>query len=261
MRKQVASLWIGNRLGPIELASIRSFCRQGHDFTLFSYEPLENCPSDVITRDAREIFDCGRIVLHEKTKSPALHSDLFRYALISKTDFVWVDLDIIALRPFEFPSGYIFGYEYGPLLNGAVLGLPHDSPALKKLLEINPETKGCPPNMIGVRKLKYKLRDLLARGLPITRWPWGALGPRLITSELDQSGEIAHALPVDAFYSMPLAEAGRFADPEGYQASDAPEDAFAVHLWASHLTRYVKQKYAGTFPVNSFVSKVCRDDW
>lgn len=261
MLKQVASLWIGNRLGPIELASIGSFRKHGHDFTLFSYEPIENCPSDVIARDAREIFECGRIVLHEKTKSPALHSDLFRYALIGKTDFVWVDLDIIALRPFDFPSDYIFGYEAGLYLNGAVLKLPHDSPALKNLLELHAETKGCPPNLTGVRQLKYRLRNLLAGGLPITRWPWGAIGPKLVTAELEKSGEIAHAFPVSAFYSLPLAEAGRFADPGGYQASDAPEDAFAVHLWASHLSRYVSEKYGGSFPAKSFVNKVCHDDW
>lgn len=261
MLKQVASLWIGNRLGPIELASIRSFRRQEHDFTLFSYEPIENCPPDVIARDAREIFDCGRIVLHKKSKSPALHADLFRYALIRQTDFVWVDLDIIALRPFDFPSDYILGYEDECHLNNAVLKLPHDSPALKQLLEIHVETKGCPPNLNGVRHLRYRLRNLLAGGLPITRWPWGAIGPQLVTAELRKSGEIAHSLPISAFYSLPLAEAGRFADPDGYNPSNAPTDAFAVHLWANRLRHYVDQKYAGTFPADSFVSKVCRDDW
>ena len=261
MLQSMASLWIGKRLGPIELASIRSFRRQGHDFTLFAYEPLENCPEDVILRDAREILDCGRIVLHQRTQSSALHSDLFRYALIAKTGFAWTDLDIIALRPFDFPSDYIFGYEDHGKLNGAVLKLPHDSPALQKLIQVHADTRGLPPHVEGARKLKLRLRSFFAGGLPVTRWPWGSIGPRLVTLELRASGEIKHALPISAFYSLPLDEAGRFAEPGGYHASEAPEGAYGVHLWASHLTRYVKDKYDGAFPKDSFVNKVLHDDW
>lgn len=261
MQKQVATLWIGNRLGPIELASIRSFRRQGHDFTLFTYQNLENCPEDVIVRDAREIFDYDQILVFKKNKSPAIHADLFRYALISQTDFVWVDLDIVALRPFTFPTEHIYGYEDQTYVNNAVLGLPHHSPALSMLLKIQPGTKGCPPNLKGVTRLKYGLRSFAAGGLPITRWPWGSTGPKLVTGELQKSGEIDHAQPISAFYSVPLAQVGRFADPGAYQSSDAPNGAFAVHLWASRLNAYVNEKYEGVFPVDSFVSKVCRDDW
>lgn len=261
MMKSVASLWIGERLGPIELASIRSFQRQGHVFTLFAYEPLENCPEDVILRDAREILDIGRIVLHQKTQSSALHSDLFRYALIAKTDFLWTDLDIVALRPFDFPSDYIFGYEAENWLNGAVFCLPKTSSALAKLCSVHADTRGIPPYLTGIRKAKYGLRNLISGGLPITRWPWGSIGPRLITLELRASGEISHALPIPAFYSLPMDQAGRFADPAGYSAAEAPSEAYGLHLWASKLTRYVNEKYDGAFPKDSFVNKVLHDDW
>ncbi|PZX45694.1 hypothetical protein LY56_01719 [Roseinatronobacter thiooxidans] len=261
MLKKVASLWIGSRLGPIELAAIRSFVRLGHEFTLFAYEEIENRPPDVIFRDAREILDTGRIIRHQKTGSPALHSDIFRYTLICKTEFIWVDLDIIALRPFDFPSDHIFGYEAEYWLNGAVLRLPSDSFALRSLATVTVNTKGLPPHLTGLRKLKYQLRNILSGGLPIDRWPWGAIGPKLLTLELRKSGEISHALPVSAFYSIPLAEARRFADPGAYTAKDAPADAYAVHLWASHLTRYVAENYGGTFPSGSFVNRVCNDEW
>lgn len=261
MLKDVASLWIGTRLGEVELASIRSFRRQGHDYTLFAYEPLENCPDDVTVRDAREIYDCGRIMRHHKTGSPTLHSDIFRYAMIRETDFVWVDLDVIALRPFDFPSDYIFGYEDHQTVNNAVLKLPHGSPALEGLCAIDHTTTGCPPHLSGLRKRKYQLRDFLAGGLSISRWPWGSIGPKLLTRELQASGEISHARPTSAFYSLSLSELGRVADPDGYHVSDAPPDAWSLHLWSSGLKRYVDKNFGGDFPKTSFVSKVLNDDW
>lgn len=261
MLRRVASLWIGKSLGPIELASIRSFLRQGHAFTLFAYEPLENCPPEVNLRDAREIFPGDPILRHAKTGSPALHSDLFRYAMVRQTDFVWVDLDIVALRPFDFADDYIFGYEDATGINGAVFFLPTTSPAFQRMSAITPETRGIPPYLTGSRYVKYWLRNLLQGGMPIAKWPWGATCPRLMTYELGRSGEISRALPVTAFYSVPLAEAHRFADPGGYDAASAPSDAYGVHLWASHLSRYVARTYGGEFPQESFVARVLRDDW
>ncbi|MFV0492247.1 MAG: hypothetical protein ACK5M4_10545 [Pseudorhodobacter sp.] len=261
MLKNVASLWIGERLGPMELASIRSFIRQGHEFTLFAYEKVENCPSDATFRDAREILDAGRIIRHYKTQSPAPHSDIFRYAMIRQTDFTWVDLDVVALRPFDFPDDHVFGHESADRVASGILRLPPESSALARLMEINVDTKGLPPHLTGLRKLKYRIRNAMAGGLPVDRWPWGAIGPRLLTLALRETGEISKALPVSAFYSVPLQQAACFAEPGGYDAEQAPEGAYAVHLWASHLRHYIVERYDGKFPAESFVNRVCHDDW
>jgi len=259
MLKELASLWIGPHLGPIEQASIRSFLGFGHKLTVFSYDHIGNCPEGVIQRDAREIIDLGRIIRHHRTQSAALHSDFFRYALLVKSDLVWVDLDIVALRPFDFPDDYIFGYEAKNFVNCAVLRLPKDSPALMRLAAFDPRSRGMPPGISGLQKLKLQLKNIIAGGLTVDRWPWGSVGPKLVTEELKTSGEIAHTLPIEAFYSVPLAQARIFAEPDGYHVEDAPANAYAVHLWASNLKRHVNKEFGGTFPKDSFVAKLCRD--
>ncbi|MCC7320595.1 MAG: hypothetical protein IT542_06405 [Rubellimicrobium sp.] len=50
---ELASFWCGGALGPIELASLRSFLGQGDSITVFSPHPLD-LPEGVIWRDAQE---------------------------------------------------------------------------------------------------------------------------------------------------------------------------------------------------------------
>lgn len=249
----IASLWIGKVLGDIEIASLQSFHRLGHPFVLYTYSKISNVPNFVEVRDASEILPANRIVRHWQNGSPALHSDLFRYALMQKTQFIWADLDIIALREFVFPAGYIFAWESSDFVGNAVLRVPKGSATLRELLVLNETTKGIPPHLKGMRKLKYSIRDKLAGGLSIERWPWGATGPQLLTKCLKESGEIVNALPVNTFYSVPLSDAWKFCEPMGFNREQATSDAYAVHVWANVLRPYVKEKYDGKFPKESFI--------
>ena len=254
--QQLASLWIGDALGPIERASARSFLAQGNCLTLYAYGPVANVPEGVRLKDAREILGADQIIREKKTGSPALHSDIFRYALMEKSDAIWVDLDIIALRPFNFPSPYIFGYETETFVNGAVLHLPKNSKTLQALLKYKPGFRSIPPYLTGLRKKKYQVRAWLAGGgIPIEKWPWGALGPRALTYFLRQSGEIQYALSTSAFYAIALKETERFLIPGGIRAGDIPADAWAVHLWGKDLRKLLNEKYHGEVPAGSFLSK------
>lgn len=181
--------------------------------------------------------------------------------MVAKTDFVWVDLDIVALRPFDFTSDYIFGYESFDSVGCAVLKLPKESLALKALSAFSSDTRGLPPRLTEFQRVRYFFKNILYRGLPIERWPWGSIGPSLFTAELHRSNEIQRALPLHCFYPVPMSEIPQFSDPDGYRRSDAPEGAYAVHLWGSHLSRHVAERYAGVFPADSFVNRVCNDDW
>lgn len=255
MSATIASLWIGNTLSAIELASLYSFNRLGHRFVLYAYSEIINVPDFVELRDAREVFPARKILRHHKNGSPALHSDLFRYSLMAQTDYIWADLDVIALREFKFDSEHVFGLESSDIVGSAVLRLPRGSVALRTLLSLRENTKGVPPYLTGIRKLKYKFRNKICGGLTIEKWPWGSVGPRLLTNSLLASGEVSFALPVTAFYSVPLEDAWRFCEPDGYSREMAPSGAYAVHLWANKLRPYIKEKYNGVFPRGSFVMR------
>ena len=256
--KNLASLWIGDSLGVIEQASIRSILNHHGKLILYSYEPILRVPEGVEQRDAREIFSGDTIIKHKKNNSPALHADLFRYALMAKTDSIWVDLDIIALKPLIFDSDWVFGIETEGEANNAVLRLPKDSKTLNGLLELQADTVGLPPTLTGMRRLKYWLKSF-GQGLTIDRWPWGATGPRLLTYYLKKYDEFKYAMPVEAFYSIPFEQAHRFAIPGEIRREDLPKEAFAVHLWGKELRSYIENECGGRVLEGSFLQQCLED--
>lgn len=249
----LASFWVGDSLGPIELASIKSLQAQGDQVTIFSPHPI-TLPEGVRCENADTIMPCQRILRYSINQSPALHANLFRYALMQQTDFTWVDLDVIALRPFRFESPWVFGYEDATTVNNAVLRLPADSLALQCLLEFSPDTVGLPPFMNGWRRLKYQIRTL-GRGLPIERWPWGSTGPRGLTHALRQTGEIKHALPINAFYPVAKDNVEQFLIPGCLDASAFGDECWSVHLWAKELRLILSKKYGGKVPQGCFLDQ------
>ncbi|WP_018632083.1 glycosyltransferase [Neomegalonema perideroedes] len=256
--RQIATLWIGERLQDLEIASLWSFARQGHRVKLYAYGPLAGAPRGVEVADAGEILSGDPIVRH-KSGSPALHSDLFRYALIAKTGAIWSDLDMIALKPFGFPSEHVFAMETAEVVGSAVLGLPQDSPALAALAAYKPETRGLPPHLKGLQRLRYGWRSLLAGGLPISHWPWGSVGPQALTRSLRETGEIRHALPPSAFYAVPMEEVARFCDPEGLEPARIPSEAYGLHLWANKLRQHLARQHGGRAPEGSYVARLVEE--
>lgn len=254
MNRELASLWIGDTLSEIEIASIHSFLRYGHKLVVYGYGVIGNLPADVEFRDASTILPSGRIVRHRRSGSPALHSDLFRYALMQKTEQIWVDLDMIALKPFVFDTPFVFGFENATgAINCAVLRMPPDSAALRELLKFNEDTVAVPPLLTGFRKWKYWLRGW-GRGLPIDAWPWGSIGPHALTHFLNQSGEVRYAMPLEAFYFIPIDEMQRFILPGALKMEQIPDAAYGLHLWGGLMRTYLGRHHAGRVPEGSFLS-------
>lgn len=259
--RELASLWIGKRLGELEIISIQSFLRQGHKLTVYSYEPVENLPEGVVGGDADQIMPRGNIVRYYKNNSPALHSDLFRYQMIRQTGALWVDLDIVAFRAFEFESEWVFGYEGPDEINGAVLGLPRDSGMLKLLSAYNADSRGVPPHLTGLGRAKYRLRNLIRfkqGGLHVSRWPWGSLGPRMLTYFGRITGEIDHALPKSAFYHIPMAETDAYLRPGALTMRDFPTEAYGTHFWGRAVRELLQNKYGGRIADGSFLDLAAR---
>lgn len=232
---RLGSLWIGDRLSNLERLCAQSFLDHGHELTIYSYSPIKNIPEGVELRDAREIFDTNQILRYNGHGSPAVHANLFRYRLLAKTDFVWVDLDVVALRPFNFSSDYICGWEDDKQLNNAVLRLPHDSVALKRLLKYGPDTVGRPLAAPFLRRLRWLIK-MRGRASPIESWPWGATGPTAVTYQMRKSGEISHALPVEAFYPIGWQEVDRLVKARKLEPEDFPR-SYGIHLWGKFIHR------------------------
>jgi hypothetical protein len=89
--------WSQSDLSKVEIMCINSFIANGYDVHLWTYGDVGNIPETVTKRDANEIFTKDKIF---KTKgSVATFADLFRLKLLNTLGGLWVDADIIALKP------------------------------------------------------------------------------------------------------------------------------------------------------------------
>src|SRR5258708_21072872 len=107
----VQSLWIGDRLSAMEKLAIKSFLCQGQAFHLYVYQQPESIPEGTTVRDANEILPAASIFKYSGHESYAGFSDYFRFKLLLERGGWWVDTDVVCLKPFRFPSEYVFASE------------------------------------------------------------------------------------------------------------------------------------------------------
>ena len=104
----IQSLWVGPRLSTMERLCIRSYQANRHDFTLYSYTPVENVPEGTTVKDANEIVPESDIT---RFRNLANFSDWFRYNLLFKKGGWWSDTDSVCVKPLDFSSDCVFSSE------------------------------------------------------------------------------------------------------------------------------------------------------
>jgi len=105
----VQSLWVGDRLSRMEYYSIKSFLVLGYTFHLYTYNKVKNVPKGTIIKDASKIMPKDDIFALKTTFLP--FSDIWRYKLLYDKGGYWVDLDMIALKRFDFKELFVFSSE------------------------------------------------------------------------------------------------------------------------------------------------------
>jgi glycosyltransferase involved in cell wall biosynthesis len=139
----VNSLWIGKRLSKLELLTIHSFLKQGHEFHLWLYEPLDtSLPAEVVVEDANEILPQRSIFTRKRLdadsgvgrNSVGLFSDLFRYKLLYERGGYWTDMDVTCLQPLNFPEAYVLrSHRVGVV--GNILKCPRRSELMRETFD------------------------------------------------------------------------------------------------------------------------------
>lgn len=106
---EVFSFWHGSSLSTIELLSIKSFLNQGHKFVLYVYDMDMEVPPNVIKKNANDIISHNDIFKY--CGSFATFSDLFRYKVLYEYGGIWVDLDMVCVKPLVIDSDFYFASE------------------------------------------------------------------------------------------------------------------------------------------------------
>lgn len=244
------TLWIGEALGPIERACLKSVLRQGHPLSLYCYSPPAGVPEGVELRNAAEIVSEDRIIRH-RSGSVSLFSNLFRYALQAKSAGTWVDCDAYLLAPLEGDSPYLVGEEAPGVVNGGVLRIPPDSPLLPPLMALFDEQYV--PYWIPWRFRATARWRLFATGRTgLSKMPWGSTGPKALTALMRKHGLIHLAAPPEVLYPVRWDRAGWICDPAIRVEDVITPRTASIHLWNERI----KQFKDAPAPPDSFLARL-----
>ncbi len=226
---EFASFWRGS-LEPFEQACLRSFVVRGYSITLYSYELLENVPDGVNTADARRIAPeaSAQRFIYGGRPNLSHFSDYFRYNLSLKTDQIWVDTDLLAVRTFpETLPASIIAREDASMICPAILRLDSNDPRL--------------PQLIAATEKKMD-RELI----------WAETGPKLMTAVIGADA-VRAAYPPEIFFPIHHSDFWRvFLPSQREWCEAATRSAVAVHLWNNIVTSLGVWKQLGP-PVGSYL--------
>jgi len=233
MAAACVSLWIGERIGAVERACMRSVLRQGHKLALYAYDVPEGVPVGVELRDAAAIVPRQRILRH-RGGSVALFSNLFRYQLLRRGLGTWVDSDLYLLRPLDNEADHLFGREASGRIGTAVLRLPPDSPLLPPLIGMFDEKKVM-PWVSGRARLAARWRLATTGRVGLERLPWGSCGPQAVTWLARRHGVDRYAAAPEVYYPVAWQEAAWILEPGRRIEEPGTEATVAVHLWNERI--------------------------
>jgi len=216
----IQALWIGPRLSVLERLSLTSFLRHGHAVHLYAYGEPEGVPDGVEIRDAAEILPASRIFRYRETGSFAGFANFFRYKLLLQKGGWYVDSDVVCLRPFDFPTPYVFAYEPGdttPNVCNAIIKTPRASRIMRRAW------RACR------RAVPAQLR-------------WGETGSELMTRELNQCSLLGYVRDPEVFCPVHFADWSVVLDPR--RRPELSPSTYAIHLWNEMWRRNGQEKDA-----------------
>ncbi len=242
----VAALWIGGTLSFLEQVCLLSFRDFGHRVVLYTYKGVDRVPDGIEVRDANKVFPQENYIQHKNSGSPALHSDVFRYWMLKDEDVIWIDADVLCVKPWRFETPFVYGWEKPPrLVCGAVLGFPKDSKTLNALMEFCKNEYPIPPWVKDDERAR--LQDLHDKGTPehVTELPWGVWGPAALTHFLKETGEEEYTLPQEAFYPVSFKDRRDLLEPGTDLSDRVGRGCFGVHLWNRRIRRRIITHHEG----------------
>lgn len=258
-------LWIGNKLGPTEQLCLLSMLKQGHQVRLFTYEAVLNVPSGIEIISGNSILPREKILYDKKRNSPALGSDVFRLKLQEHNLGIWLDLDILLLKPLFSQTADLFGRQHGDTFNNAVLYLNSDSPILKSLIDFVSNPYPVPPFFSRTSQFMLKTRKTLRLPKHVSYMNWGVFGPKALTHFIRVHNSTQFAQPEDVFYPVNYKDAhGPFTANWNTEKHITPNTK-ALHLWNEMLKKPSSIRpdaSRNNFIVekNSFVEKYAREE-
>lgn len=258
----IQTLWIGEELTTMERLCAESFIQNGHDFHIYTYGDLRNTPRGIELKDAASIIPPEKIFKYKDHNSYAGFSNIFRYKLLRDRGNVWVDFDVICLRPFDSDADYFFSgvlkEDESRTDDAQVTGMAGQ---LKTLLgrwsiflapsryqRVGSCVIKAPRNS---EIMEYCYRESLKPDP--SQLTWGQIGPKLITRAIARFDMWRHVEPPETF--APIKHWDWKNIINGNIDISALQHSRSVHLFNEMWRREGLDKSA-TFPENSLYEQL-----
>jgi hypothetical protein len=225
------AFWSGE-ISYIELVCLSSMVKAGHQIDVYTYDQSLKFPNGVTIRSASEIIDRNLFNNYKNCETLALFSDIFRYVGLQKAAGIWIDFEVMLLRPLIRLGDNIYAWQDGGTINNAILKLPADSIVLKRLIDMVSSRVVIGPYWQRRKKINQAMRGLLGHAVPIAKLEWGIIGPNSLTYYLREAGMEKMALPAPAFYPIHFTKAQDFFDCDAFEIkSRLGAGNLAIHFW------------------------------
>jgi hypothetical protein len=243
---KIQSFWMGERLTTMEQLCIQSFLKNGHEFDLYAYHHIANVPRGARLLDARTILPqsvSDRFRYNAHTPVAAL-ADVFRYKLLLEHGGVWVDMDVVCLKPSNIELEYCF-----PLTSGSKMLDPDKQFAVDSWFMKVPMT-------CDFIRYCYETAFTYAN----REMHWGEIGPVLVAHAVERFDLSKFAREEDVFFPVNWNRQSLFID--GSADADAVwerhgSSSLVMHLYHSMWARNGADKNA-SFASNSLYERLKR---
>jgi hypothetical protein len=237
MLPNVVTFWHGP-LDRLRQLCLRSQVAAGHNVTVYSFEPLPGLPDGVGNAEAEAILPHS---FSEKLRPPnpdgswrdwttLQFSDFFRMRLMARHEGLWLDADVLLLKPVEIDFAQpFFAWERPRQLGNSVLYLPPGDAIVAAFEDLMSQDELTPDWLALRHRLTFMLSKLRGGSNRLSDIRVAIYGPAALTALARREGRMHHALPKTSFYAV-HAEPKLFFEPADFSALIADPEILGLHI-------------------------------
>jgi len=236
MRPEIVTFWHGP-LDALRRTCLRSQVAAGHKVTVYSFEPLAGLPGGVGNAEAEAILPHAFAERLRPTGPDGAwrdwttlqFSDFFRMRLMARGAGLWLDADVLLLKPVEIdPAKPYFAWERPRQLGNSVLYLPAADPIVAAFESLTQQDELTPDWLALRHRLTFALRRLRGSNR-LSDIRVAIYGPAALTALARRAGELHHALPKKSFYAV-HADPKLFFEPSDFSALIDDPEMIGLHI-------------------------------
>ena len=237
MAPDVVTFWDGP-LDALRHVCLRSQVAAGHRVTIYSFAPIAALPDGVANADAATILPRA---FAERLRpsaadgrwqgwTPLQFSDFFRMRLLAEGKGLWLDADVLLLKPVTFESARPFyAWEKRRQLGNSALYLAPDSPIVAAFERLIAQEDLTPDWLSFRHRLTFLMHRARGRSQRVSDIRVAVFGPAALTALARCAGQLHHALPKKTFYAV-HAQPKLFFEPSDFSTLISDPEIAGFHI-------------------------------